>query len=286
MAGVRRGRVAGILLVAVLVGCGEAAPDEEPDAGLEGSFRRYLAREIGEDYRDLHRVRHDREQSLLAACLAESGFEHVPVPFDAAAWEVPTLADRIEERRAGYQVVAGVPTAPPQTAVDPNASYRASLGPAAAMEHESAVGACSSRAHELADAASADLAFGGLWRELREGDQLVLLEPAVRAAVAGWAECMSGAGYPGLEHLDDAMSLVERTFADSRGADRPGSRSGEDFRAWELRVAGADADCQETSGAWAAILAAENAWQDEVAGRRADEVAAYVTALREELAAG
>lgn len=273
--------VLGAVLVALtLTACGpEDAPDDrsELDAYLDEIFFTLDAEESA--------TRHTHEQELIAACMAEAGFEYRPQA-PAHQYRIPEVITPEYAAEFGYGETTETsgPDVPPSIfshlpgtdpAFDENDRYVQSLsadareqyylamhGPDLYLDEPPADGAeeqpgCRGRA---IDAVYAD---GGTPDELehvataiREEIWWVAEDPRVTATNPVWAECMADAGYPGLANVEDAAGLVvDRINASSFSYVAPWDELKEQhadelagLQRSEVEIAVADTACREQAG--------------------------------------
>lgn len=230
-----------LLPVALLGACGGSPePVDEPPAPLEA----YLEEIWGAWDPDAPDPTRTEAEELVAACMAEAGFEYEPVTqMPSYVWVSPVLPVTVEvaeEYGYGITIEAGGPgsgteqwqTAPQPTAAEPaNRDYVDSLSPAARAEYESALNGDPGAVPE--EGADVDVADLGCQRrgyyevaaahtppeftDLRDEMDQVLLgveeDPRVLDAQRPWGSCMAEAGYPGLGTLEDARTLVRSSVA-------------------------------------------------------------------------
>lgn len=244
-----RGRVLGaaLLTAALLSGCGQAREpadraDPDDDAPAEGTLGEYLRQIWGEWDPDAPDPARARAEELVAACMAEAGFEYFPMTeppsYVRIDRELPVTVEVAEEHGYGMSIEAegrgtGTRTwwAPAQEtqAERANREYRESLSPAARPEYDRALNGdpgawleeepdpamaygCQGRGYDDAYRFLRPTEFAEVIDAMDEVHAQVEQDPRVADALRVWRSCMAGAGYPDLTELVDARVLVDSTI--------------------------------------------------------------------------
>lgn len=298
---VKHPTLAGIaMLAAPLAACSDA-----PDAPAVGPADAYvnLVLDVSIEEAAQQEMRHEE---LLAACMAEAGFEYVPSLvnmagfIDEAAMDPPRGSREFAEQY-GYGLVSLPPGVRAPYVENPNDEIVAAMSEAAVAAYfrarDGAWGegldadaldpgegwkpeGCDvwARGQMAAVAADQDATYLALKAEVdRIDSDVVPTQPDVVAADAAWSECMADAGFPGYARQPEAEDRErERSEAPdvANGAIGPdgltdGQRQG---LPRERAVATADWDCVDDVG-----------YADVVARVRAEAQQEYVDAHRDEL---
>lgn len=281
--------VAGLL---ALTGCSSTATDSAPEPGPVTAILDSLwATEDDDGTRLLTDI-----ENGTARCMTEQGFEYIPSIAGSSVTIVSGPPDPLTEdwvRRNGYGVSIPVTdseqtdeTATP-AAVDPNATYVASLSPTELAAYTAALNGaptdgaspddeyrwedagCFGAAHHEATAGLETLQSSSVYIDVTEKldalDESALTSPATVEASAAWADCMADAGYPGHAAPADARAAITAAweeefvpFAEFPGTLKgPSSDAAAEFRATELATALADVTCNEEVGWSATVLAVQ-----------------------------
>lgn len=251
----RAGLVAGavVLLGAALPGC--SRPQEVPDAvGPTAPLEAYLDEIWGDrewdpgdgdpDAADPTRL---LAEELVAACMAEAGFEYHPMvemPSYVSISPQPRTVEDAEEFGYGLSIESAGPgtgtgrwaASPQETPAErANREYKESLSPAARMEYELALmgdpgaaleegydpatdGGCQGRAYEEAGRTVRPPEFAEVIEAMDQAFWQAEEDPRVVDARRGWGPCMAEAGYPGLDQFTDARILADSMVSSFRAA--------------------------------------------------------------------
>lgn len=134
---------------------------------------------------------------------------------------------------------------------------------------------------EGADDDSPEARFTELLEEVRTAWEVAEEEPEVREARDVYRECLSRAGFPGV-HVDAAELLDERfveEFPDGSFASNDPRLA--ELASWEVELANAHLDCLTESDVQTVAARATARVEAQILERRADEVEAYLAAMRE-----
>lgn len=134
---------------------------------------------------------------------------------------------------------------------------------------------------EGADDDSPEARFTELLEEVRTAWEVAEEEPEVREARDVYRECLSRAGFPGV-HVDAAELLDERfveEFPDGSFASNDPRLA--ELASWEVELANAHLDCLAESDVQTVAARATARLEAQILERRADEVEAYLAAMRE-----
>jgi len=237
---IRWGAVAVLVTAALTVAaCGRGGGEAETDADspLDG----YLNEIYGEYDPDAPDPDRMRAEELVAACMADAGFEYYPQTEQSGVItlsEARNTLEFAEEFGYGYSTESNGPGTgtmnwPVMTESEAerlNSEYREALSEDAVYEYEAALyGAmvtdppqegedidwesmdrgCSGRGYDEIYPA---LAIAEQFTDLNEAMNQMLTDieedPRVAEALIGWSSCMATAGYPDLSQLIDAENLV------------------------------------------------------------------------------
>ena len=239
---IRWGAVASVAALALITACGsgsgEAASDPDAESPLDG----YLNEIWGEYDPDAPDPDRMRAEELVAACMADAGFEYYPQTEQSGVITLSEARNTLEfakEFGYGYSTESNGPGTgtmnwpvwpEPSEAERLNTEYREALSEDAVYEYEAALyGAMDTdppQEGEDIDWESMDRGCGGRgydeiypalaiaeqFTDLNEAMNQMLTDieedPRVAEALIGWSSCMATAGYPDLSQLIDAENLV------------------------------------------------------------------------------
>jgi hypothetical protein len=219
----------------------------------------------GRQISQAERERHDRAERLTAECMAERGFDYVPVsledlasgPFDEA-YALPAEDFAAEY---GYGVTTLFPP-DEQAAPDPNQeiqaglsaelreAYRRALWGDAVAEGDGSDPGCQMLANQQvydadprADAGQPQFtelfeALDALWVRIEN-------DPRLHGTDQDWVACMAQAGYPGFTRPHDARQTVFDGMAALRASGDPDPADVAALRDYELTLAPVDLRCRE-----------------------------------------
>jgi len=272
--------VVAAVVVALAACTGSSEPAPTPAA--TGALDAYLV-PFSWDDAEFVAAQELEEQELIAACMAEQGFEYVPYvapPLGTNDFDPPR-----NSREYAVQFGYGFTEQHPDESgswedydhdADPNFAIRRALTPGEAEAYDRAIDgppegwSYSSETDDPLDADEFGCRAAARSREPagvqtdatfiaardRDGEiwNTAAADPRVTAALARWSSCMADAGWTGLEQLDDPKT---RTFeweeaAATRDAQGYLNTYGEKVAADERAIATADWDCRTSSGydAW------------------------------------
>lgn len=285
------------VVVVALAACSGGASPEDEDVDLS-PFTTLMNAELGESQETISQLREHRSQERLAQCVRAAGFEYHPDASDVTAVDVD-LDDYEEQLRTqgwGFFTQPEVPEDDEIPEPTEQMRYEESLSPSAHEEYlrvlfgetDPATGervegtGCYDHAYgEGADDDSPEARFTELLEEVRTAWEVAEEEPEVREARDVYRECLSRAGFPGVR-IDAAELLDERfveEFPDGTFAlDDP--RLAE-LASWEVELANAHLDCLAESDVQTVAARATARVETQILERRADEVEAYLAAMRE-----
>jgi hypothetical protein len=235
-----------------LTGCGsgQAAAEDEYVAPLDA----YLDEIDGWWDEDTVDAKQAQAEELIAACMAEAGFEYYPVT--DTDWQGKSMAgigtlEFAEEFGYGYTLESDGPGTgtfywplPPEQspAEQANRAYVESLSAAAEREYntallgvlmdpiedpdtfdwEAADRGCIGRAQDQVNEPDATQPeFSEVRDAVNQVGQQVEEDPRVTDATRAWSGCMAEAGYPGLTAIIDAENLVNDLVNDFMIANFP-----------------------------------------------------------------
>jgi len=267
-----------ILLTSItLTGCGvggkASADGDEAEVGPLGKYFEQAYGEFDEDQsnRDMQRM-----EEIVAECMAEQGFEYIPIDHSAQAGFSVSSEDLDVEwgsrefaEEYGYGITNDPfaelhESAPPpeEEFVDPNAEYIEAMSeaeaeayfkalhgnpevpddPEAEYEYNWEENGCHGRAnYEVYEARMEDPALTSLEDEMSALWEQTRQDPRVTEATTAWIDCMGDAGYTGLATVDDAqMQISDKSNAVYEEAYGDGSMeempSEEDIAAIEAQI--------------------------------------------------
>lgn len=283
--------VAGVLGVTAACSSGTDGGNGGSDGASEGQTSEldaYLAAIWGDVDDDPSAVDPDvtQEQELIAACMAEAGFEYHPDAGNRGGWSpAPAVLTTEFAREFGYGMTteASGPGEPPLQwdvpwLTDPdyvwNSDYLMSLSPDAHEAYLLALNGpeaedpddippiqeqgCWGRAQaEVYGDTTMPAQFEAVNDEIQAMTRAIVVDPRVVAVQPRWASCMADAGYAGLAAVGDGEGLVN-DLANQFGA-TTGDIPYDEIRAkypdelaelqrTEVAVAVADTTCREEVG--------------------------------------
>jgi hypothetical protein len=274
--GVRRRSSVLIALAILAIGaCGESGLASQPEDGqpygepAETPLRHLLG---GDPTATTERFRRQaqRQQELIATCMARQGFEYVPVepprasPSGAASKDPLTRRQYVERYGFGISTKLSAPTPPSGSATtttldDPNPNIFSRLSPTAREAYDRALygqppatGGCQGEAVASLASRAVDPVVSQVEPQLARLYERVNDEPGLLAAQRGYGTCMSKAGHPAVHQPQDALDLVSDRLAQARiGTEGPASDKSVRYDAqllaetqrFELRLAKDDYRC-------------------------------------------
>ena len=285
------------VVVVALAACSGGASPEGEDVDLS-PFTTLMNAELGESQETISQLREHRSQERLAQCVRAAGFEYHPDASDVTAVDVDLddYEERLRTQGWGYFTQPEVPEDYEIPEPTEQMKYEQSLSPSAHEEYlrvlfgetDPATGqrvegtGCFDHAYgEDADDDSPEVRFAELLEEVRTAWEVAEEEPEVREARDLYRECLSRAGFPGVD-IDAAELLDERLveeFPDGSFASNDPRLA--ELASWELELADAHLDCLEESDVQTVAARATARVETQVLERRADEVEAYLAAMRE-----
>lgn len=301
--------VIGLVVLVAVAGCdGDGEPSAAPSP-TPGPAEAYLEAALGFSADDAAAAAL-RQEEIVAACMAEQGFEYVP---DTSGYQYvdPAAIDPPPGSRAfADQFGYGFAAAPAEmratsSGAGPNEAVTAAMSP---EEYEAYTRAL--WGDDAVDGASGGVELGGCVREARDqvwGDretdhvragledeiaridaEVAPTDPPVMAAAAEWSECMADAGHPGYAAPPDAEQAAWDAwiaFNDAIAADPElgvvdpdgGGPVGETaLAAQEASLATADWDCRAAADYDAVWSAARDRLQQEYVDAHRAELDAWV----------
>ena len=285
------------VVVVALAACSGGASPEDEDVDLD-PFTTLMNAELGESRETIAQLRHQRNQERLAQCVRAAGFEYHPDASDSTVVDVDLddYEERLRTQGWGFFTQPEVPEDHEIPEPTEQMRYQESLSPSAHEEYlrvlfgetDPATGervegtGCYDHAYgEGADDDSPEARFTELLEEVRTAWEVAEEEPEVREARDVYRECLSRAGFPGVRI--DAAELLDERFVEEFP---DGSFASNDPRlaelaSWELELADAHLDCLEESDVQTVAARATARLEAQILERRADEVEAYLAAMRE-----
>ena len=239
---IRWGAVASVAALALITACGGGGNDAEANPEADSPLDGYLNEIWGEYDPDAPDPDRMRAEELVAACMADAGFEYYPQTENSGVirrLDAQNTLEFAKEFGYGYSTESNGPgTGTMNWPVMPeiseaerlNSEYRAALSEDAVYEYEAALyGAMVTdppQEGEDIDWASMDrgcngAAYDEVYRSPAIAEQFTDLieamdqrwtdveeDPRVAEALTGWGSCMATTGYPDLSQLIDAENLV------------------------------------------------------------------------------
>ncbi len=264
-----RGGLLGVAVLLASSACGDSSPGAESGptgTGLPGTKEFGLTEEQFAEHIE-------KTQALIAECMAEAGFEYIPVDvqtIEAAQARVrtePGYTRRTFKEKWGLAVTTRFDNPVRDTGLGPNLQIFQSLPPPDQEAYSRAL---------WGDNPDADFAFtldeedfsetDGCTREavsqvftpeqlrgayVNPKDVLVDSDPRIVEAKQKWAECMRQHGYQYEEDQDEIIEEYQQRLDELLAGDDPESLTGERLEALkklqqeEIAVSLADLDCQE-----------------------------------------
>ncbi|MBX9243911.1 hypothetical protein ICW40_03705 [Actinotalea ferrariae] len=230
-------------------------PEPVPEVGPVSAFLSTL-RALTEESDEQIAERMAAVEAVVAACMADQGFEYVPVEFrprddDDASAVAPPSVDPVEAAEEHGYGIATAPTGPPEGApasewVDLNGPIVEAMSSAERSAYYLALGGegqgeayvqgeepydwtkygCSGRAqHEVPGAVRPQFdmsAFGALDADIQTMWGSVADDPRLVPVVEAWSQCMAEAGYPGMTHVeqprDEISAAAELIWQETYGS--------------------------------------------------------------------
>lgn len=285
------------VVVVALAACSGGASPEDEDVDLD-PFTTLMNAELGESRETIAQLRHQQNQERLAQCVRAAGFEYHPDASDSTVVDVDLddYEERLRTQGWGFFTQPEVPEDHEIPEPTEQMRYQESLSPSAHEEYlrvlfgetDPATGervegtGCYDHAYgEGADDDSPEARFTELLEEVRTAWEVAEEEPEVREARDVYRECLSRAGFPGVRI--DAAELLDERFVEEFP---DGSFASNDPRlaelaSWEVELANAHLDCLAESDVQTVAARATARLEAQILERRADEVEAYLAAMRE-----
>lgn len=277
-----------ILLVAVaasaLVLAGCAAPGTSSELKPEDSpLVKYLdALYGGAGDQDEFNAQQKEIEEAVAACMAEEGFDYVPIDYSSQDFSGPSPEDFEDTNTEEWVAANGYGMSQPEQSeeqqepaeefVDPNQEYIESLSPSEQTAYFNTLHGVPPTDEELGEDGSYEYkwedagCYGAAQHEI-QGDnpyedekhrelfdaldsmyQDLQSDPAISALDAKWASCMADAEYPDLKQKQDAFELAiekQNEFYKDDGSTGPTDEQLAEAREFEIDVALADFRCSE-----------------------------------------
>ncbi len=246
-----------LLAVALLAGCtdgAEPADTDTPDASSDAPLDAYLDEIWGDDRvwepadgdPDEADPTRARAEELVAACMAEAGFEYHPMietPSYVSISPQPRSVEDAEDFGYGLSIewapgsgTGRWPASPQETAAErANREYTESLSAAARVEYDRALmgdlgavldeefdpatdAGCTGRAYDEAGRTVRPPEFAEVIEAMDQAYWQAEEDPRVVDARRGWGPCMAEAGYAGLDQFVDANALADSMVSSFRTA--------------------------------------------------------------------
>src|SRR5665648_532382 len=238
----------GAALVLTLTACGGGKGPEgnDPETPRLGPIDQLFQDTYGDYNQDQANADQMRMEEATAQCMSEQGFDYTPVDYSAMSGSM-VAPDPSEiqwgtlefAKEWGYGITTNpysdqeqAPVDPEQQWVDPNqayveamsateqeAYYLALYGPQSTQEYVEGeeyvwnwedAGCQGYAQHEVSpnSMGGQDSEYTALMDEMNAMWESAMADPRLAEIDAGWASCMSDAGYPGLAKVDDAQAQV------------------------------------------------------------------------------
>lgn len=292
----------------LLGGCGTDAPGPAPTpdaaggAATPGPLERYLGDAVGARTQGDVAAELAVHEESVAACMAEQGFEYVPmvmVPGSFEASDEPLRGSREFAETYGYGIWHGPEIEPGQFTYmlddSANQAYRASLSPEAQAAYDVALmgqrtnlgdgtvsydGTGCTEGPALRDSPEAEY-LRGVRQEVSDYLQSLWdgADPRLAEVDAAWASCMRDAGYDDdSPHAAEQRVIDEVTAAYGSGSALTTAQTDE-RAADERRLALADQDCRDATDWTTRRRAVEHELQQEYVDAHRADLDALVAAL-------
>lgn len=234
-----------VLPVLALAGCSKDAPTSPSSSSL-GPLDQFFQDVSGSYDQDKANEQQRQVEEVVAACMAEQGFDYTPVDYSQQGGMAISVDDQdipwgtLEfAKKYGYGMTtnpysesASAEPEPEQTWIDPNqayveamseteqqAYYTALYGDQTAtdgggdepVEYDWTTAGCQGKAqHEVYEQDNPwnDEKFQGLQEEMSKVWEQSQNDPRVSEAAAKWVDCMAGKGHDGLATVDDAQNQI------------------------------------------------------------------------------
>lgn len=244
-------------------------------------------------------VQMDQEE-LVAACMAQQGFEYIPwvpnwsgsraVPFEARP-EFVDLDPLGRARLFGHGFVMGAMEEqehPIDPGVNPNDAIRDSLSAEGSREWRVALDACveqhvTGALSEKIMAKFSDPIYQEFDEDASEVEIAIFLDPRVVTLDRSWSDCMAAAGHPGFDFDENTpgnhLSMRwEGLKAESEDGQTPDAGQAQELIAEEISIVVADETCQAQLDYVAARRAVQEEYESAFVAERAEDIT-YLTEL-------
>lgn len=301
--GVRWRVVVSACAAAVLLAACASEPDDPPadTSPLAEVLGWGMATGGRSDQPEVSQVQQERQrqvEELIATCMAESGFEYVPVPLEQRLAGPYDEAYALDADDFAAQYGYGATTLPPpEEPTDPNLAIVAGLPPdeqqayRRALWGDAAVGGPATDAggsgvgcqtwanNEVYDVepggeAAGHRRFAELFQELNRLWERIENDPRLAGSDRAWAACMAEAGYPDFDRPHDAQQSVFHRLAQIRADGEPDEAALAALREYERALAPVDRACQEEH-VDAPRRAVAYEWEAEFVAEHHEELTAY-----------
>ena len=233
-------------LALTLAGCGGGDKNsdgpEEPELGPLDKIFQDIYGDWDEEQGQAQQM---RVEEIVAECMAEQGFEYIPVDYSQQGFTMTSEDLDVEwgsrefAEKYGYGATtdpwgneAAMAEPPDQEWVDPNQDYVMSMSETEQAAYYSALygdqdypeegeedewvydwttAGCQGRAqHEVYESAPGldDETYQALMEEMNTMWEGIMSDPRLTELNALWATCMSEAGHPGFASVDDAQNSI------------------------------------------------------------------------------
>ena len=298
----------------LLAACGGTSGADAGPGDERGPLTAFVAQLLA-TVRDAESIetQHRETEEAIARCMAELGFEYTPEEprtrpgkADEQLLDTETLefAEEFGYGLTTNEELYGIPVA---GWTDPNAERVAAMSEAEAQAWNDALWGppqeesdgetatdgweqgCTGKAWKEADERSplSDETLTAVVEEYSAAEQALADDPALRGAVARWADCMADEGHD-VEELSDARAVVEELWyalpsvdesdPSSTVTERDVDAAKAEMKDKEIAMAVTDATCREESGYTEARAARLRAAEERLWAKHGDRL--------EELAAG
>jgi len=240
--------VSALVLVLTLAGCASGGEDDadqaDAPAGPEfepGPLDEYFEKAYGEYDEDQAARDMRRVEEVVAACMAEEGFEYTPMDTSQTTSMAPEEADipwgtREFAEQFGYGITTNpygdaAEAMPAEEFVDPNAEYVESMSESEREAYYVALhgdqvfpedpedaeefvydweqSGCQGRAqHEVYEGGTTDSSLTSLQDEMNAVWEQTQQDPRMLEVTTAWVSCMGDAGITGLTTVDEAQMRI------------------------------------------------------------------------------
>lgn len=307
--------VAVLTTVLALAACSGGGDESVEKGVLDGIWE-----DAGTSFQELQSgIDQTRIEELVAQCMTEQGFVYEPVDYSGLIGQVDLTIDRTSEEfvsEYGYGIVSNPSSdAEGGTFADPNGERVQAMSPEEQQQYYQALygslndpevdpnllgweeQGCYGRATNEAGASISNV-WHAWYEDLTSMFASIDIDPEVEATFDGWSSCMAGAGWPGLNNVNDAKRLIEQELASIRAEESSlnlgPDASEEDWNAAfdeiaqkrealakdEVELATADLECRDESGYTSAYAKVSARLQQDFYDEHREEIDAWAASVK------